>query len=99
MKKNLSLALLKSLRPKEKAYCVANRGPQGLRVRVAPSGLRTWNLAYRIKGVKGVKSLSLGPTDSAKKRSACLEVLLDELPPGQRADDGVRGEMGCRLEG
>jgi hypothetical protein len=30
---------------------------------------------------------------------ARLEVLLDELPPSQWADDGVRGEMGRRLEG
>src|SRR5262245_30168541 len=28
-----------------------------------------------------------------------LEVLLDELSPGERADDGVGGEMGGRLEG
>ena len=36
----------------------------GLRVRVAPSGALTWNLAYRIKGEPKTKSISLGPCDA-----------------------------------
>jgi hypothetical protein len=32
----------------------------GLAVRVAPSGLKTWDLAYRIRGSGKVRRLSLG---------------------------------------
>jgi hypothetical protein len=38
-------------------------------------------------------------TPSSFSARALLPVLLDKLSPGQRADDGVRGEKGRRLEG
>lgn len=61
MKKRLTAVVLASLRPKASAYYVSDEQQNGLRVRVAPSGALTWNLAYRIKGDPAAKSVSLGP--------------------------------------
>ena len=35
---------------------------KGLAVRVAPSGVKTWDLAYRIRGTGKMRRLSLGRT-------------------------------------
>ncbi|GLS29290.1 Phage integrase family protein [Mesorhizobium albiziae] len=72
MKKKLTAIVLGALRPNVSAYYVADTEQKGLRVRVAPSGTRTWNVAYRIKGVKGVKSTSLGPCDPDGKKGLGL---------------------------
>ena len=62
LKKRLTAAVLGTLRPKATAYYVSDDQQVGLRVRVAPSGVMTWNVAYRIKGTS-TKSVSLGPCD------------------------------------
>ncbi|WP_444851215.1 tyrosine-type recombinase/integrase [Neoaquamicrobium sediminum] len=54
--------VLSALRPQAKPYYVSDDQQVGLRVRVAPTGALTWNVAYRIKG-GGTKSASLGPCD------------------------------------
>src|SRR6202142_53210 len=51
---------VETLRPAGAPYRVPDQRCKGLAVRVAPSGLRTWDLAYRVKGSGKVKSLSLG---------------------------------------
>jgi integrase len=63
MKKRLTAVVLASLRPQASAYYVSDEQQIGLRVRVAPSGTLTWNLAYRIKGAPAAKSSSLGLCD------------------------------------
>ena len=60
--KRLTATSLAALRPRTAAYYVPDIGQVGLRVRVAPSGDMTWNMAYRIKG-KHTKSVSLGSCD------------------------------------
>ena len=62
MNKRLTATVLSALRPKATAYYVSDDQQVGLRVRVAPSGIVTWNVAYRIKG-GSTKSVSLGPCD------------------------------------
>jgi integrase len=41
-------------------YRVPDSKSSGLAIRVAPSGLKTWDLAYRVKGSKTFRRLSLG---------------------------------------
>jgi integrase len=49
-----------ALRPAEFPYRVSDQRCIGLAVRVAPSGVKTWDLAYRIRGSGRVRRVSLG---------------------------------------
>ena len=49
-----------ALRSAEAPYRVRDQRCIGLAVRVAPSGVKTWDLAYRIRGSGKVRRLSLG---------------------------------------
>ena len=51
---------IEALRPAEAPYRVPDQRCKGLAVRVAPSGLKTWDLAYRIRGTAKTRRLSLG---------------------------------------
>jgi integrase len=49
-----------ALRPAEAPYRVTDQRCIGLAVRIAPSGVKTWDLAYRIRGSGKVRRTSLG---------------------------------------
>jgi integrase len=51
---------IEALRPGEVPYRVSDQRCIGLAVRVAPSGIKTWDLAYRIRGSGKVRRVSLG---------------------------------------
>ena len=51
---------IEALRPSEAPYRVSDQRCIGLAVRVAPSGVKTWDLAYRIRGSGKARRLSLG---------------------------------------
>jgi integrase len=51
---------IEALRPEPTPYRVPDSKSSGLAIRVAPSGLMTWDLAFRIKGSKVFRRLSLG---------------------------------------
>src|SRR5215510_3060921 len=51
---------IEALRPAETPYRVSDQRCIGLAVRVAPSGIKTWDLAYRIRGSGKVRRISLG---------------------------------------
>jgi integrase len=51
---------LEALRPSYTPYRVSDQRCVGLAVRVAPSGIKTWDLAYRIRGSGKVRRVSLG---------------------------------------
>jgi integrase len=53
---------IEALRPGEAPYRMTDQRCKGLAVRVAPSGLKTWDLAYRIRGTGKMRRLSLGRT-------------------------------------
>ena len=53
---------IEAMRPTEAAYRVPDQRCKGLAVRVAPSGVKTWDLAYRIRGTGKMRRLSLGRT-------------------------------------
>ena len=51
---------IEALRSAEAPYRVSDQRCIGLAVRVAPSGVKTWDLAYRIRGSGKVRRVSLG---------------------------------------
>jgi integrase len=53
---------IETLRLAEAPYRVPDQRCKGLAVRVAPSGVKTWDLAYRIRGTGKMRRLSLGRT-------------------------------------
>jgi integrase len=61
---------IEALRPAEAPYRVSDQRCRGLAVRVAPSGLKTWDLAYRIRGTKKMRRLSLGRTTDVSLEQA-----------------------------
>ena len=68
---------IEALRPTEAPYRVTDQRCKGLAVRVAPSGLKTWDLAYRIRGTGKMRRLSLGRTtdvslEQARERANAL---------------------------
>ncbi|EHK57335.1 tyrosine-type recombinase/integrase [Allomesorhizobium alhagi] len=81
MRKQLTAVAIAALKPKAAPYYVSDAKTDGLRIRVAPSGVMTWNVAFRIKG-EGSKSVSLGRCDpegrngmnlaSARERAASI---------------------------
>lgn len=62
MRKRLTAVAIAALKPGAKAYYVGDDVQSGLRIRVAPSGALSWNVAYRVKG-GSPKTTSLGPCD------------------------------------
>jgi integrase len=51
---------IEALKPAEEPYRVSDQRCTGLAVRVAPSGIKTWDLAYRIRASGKTRRLSLG---------------------------------------
>ena len=61
---------IETLRPAEAPYRVPDQRCKGLAVRVAPSGVKTWDLAYRIRGTAKMRRLSLGRTTDVSLEQA-----------------------------
>ena len=61
---------IEALRPAEAPYRVTDQRSKGLAVRVAPSGVKTWDLAYRIRGTPKTRRLSLGRTTDVSLEQA-----------------------------
>jgi hypothetical protein len=61
---------IETLRPAEAPYRVTDQRCKGLAVRVAPSGVKTWDLAYRVRGTGKMRRLSLGRTTDVSLEQA-----------------------------
>jgi integrase len=61
---------IESLRPAEAPYRISDQRCIGLAVRVAPSGTKTWDLAYRVHGSGKVRRVSLGRTTDVSLEKA-----------------------------
>ena len=61
---------IEALRSAEAPYRVPDQRCKGLAVRVAPSGVKTWDLAYRIRGTAKMRRLSLGRTTDVSLEQA-----------------------------
>src|SRR5262245_31754853 len=67
---SLTYRSIEALRPAEAPYRVSDQRCIGLAVRVASSGVKTWDLAYRIRGSGKVRRVSLGRvTDVSLERA------------------------------
>src|SRR6202042_3954175 len=80
---------IETLRPAEAPYRVTDQRCKGLAGRVAPSGVKTWDLAYRIRGTGKMRRLSLGRT---------TDVNLEQAPaPGHERTPRARHGRGPLL--
>jgi integrase len=75
----LTVKAIEAFKPEAEPYRMPDMRAVGLALRVAPSGLKTWDLAYRVKGSAKVKRLSLGRygdpgagLEEARARAAAL---------------------------
>lgn len=66
----LSHRLIEALEGATVAYRVPDTRSKGLALRVAPSGLKTWDLAFRVRGAGRVRRLSLGPFPAVSLEAA-----------------------------
>jgi integrase len=80
------------LRPAEAPYRVPDQRCKGLAVRVAPSGVKTWDLAYRIRGTAKMRRLSLGRTTDVGLERARERA--NELTSAARGGRDLIGEEG-----
>ena len=81
---------IEALRPAEAPYRVTDQRCKGLAVRVAPSGLKTWDLAYRIRGTGKMRRLSLGRTTDVSLEEARERA--NELTSAARGGRDLIGE-------
>lgn len=68
---------VEALRPDGAAYRICDLRCPALALRVAPSGLKTWDVAFRVRGSGVFRRLSLGPfpavgLDAARERTTAL---------------------------
>jgi integrase len=83
---------IEALRPAEAPYRVTDQRCKGLAVRVAPSGVKTWDLAYRIRGTAKTRRLSLGRTTDVSLEQARERA--NELTGAARQGRDLIGEEG-----
>jgi integrase len=83
---------IEALRPAEAPYRVPDQRCKGLAVRVAPSGVKTWDLAYRIRGTSKMRRLSLGRTTDVSLEQARERA--NELTSAARGGRDLVGEEG-----
>jgi integrase len=83
---------IETLRPAEAPYRVTDQRCKGLAVRVAPSGVKTWDLAYRIRGTGKMRRLSLGRTTDVGLEQARERA--NELTSAARGGRDLIGEEG-----
>ena len=83
---------IETLRPAEAPYRVTDQRCKGLAVRVAPSGVKTWDLAYRIRGTGKMRRVSLGRTTDVSLEQARERA--NELTSAARSGRDLIGEEG-----
>jgi integrase len=83
---------IEALRPAEAPYRVPDQRCKGLAVRIAPSGVKTWDLAYRIRGTSKMRRLSLGRTTDVSLERARERA--NELTSAARGGHDLIGEEG-----
>jgi integrase len=83
---------IETLRTAEAPYRVPDQRCKGLAVRVAQSGVKTWDLAYRIRGTNKMRRLSLGRTTDISLEQARERA--NELTSAARGGRDLIGEEG-----
>ena len=83
---------IETLRPAEAPYRVPDQRCKGLAVRVAPSGVKSWDLAFRVRGTGNTRRLSLGRTTDVSLEEARERA--NELTSAARGGRDLVGEEG-----
>ena len=86
---------IEALRPAAVPYRVKDQRCAGLALRVAPSGVKTWDLAFRIRGSAKIRRVSLGRVTDlglAKARERATEL----TRAGRGGRDLIAEEQGAR---
>jgi integrase len=83
---------IETLRPAEAPYRVPDQRCKGLAVRVAPSGVKSWDLAFRVRGTGKMRRLSLGRTTDVGLEQARERA--NELTSAARGGRDLIGEEG-----
>jgi integrase len=87
---------IEALRAGEAPYRVSDQRCIGLAVRVAPSGIKTWDLAYRIRGSGKMRRVSLGRVADVSLEKARGRA--NELTSAARAGrDVIAEEEECQV--
>lgn len=87
---SLTQRSIDALKPADAPYRVSDQRCIGLAVRVAPSGVKTWDLAYRIRGLGRVRRVSLGRVTDVNLEKARERA--NELTGGARAGRDLLAE-------
>src|SRR5262252_4571299 len=88
---------IEAFRTAEAPYRISDQRCIGLAVRVAPSGVKTWDLAYRIRGSGKVRRVSLGRVADVRLEKARARERVDQRGTGgPRPDRRGRREPCCR---
>jgi hypothetical protein len=93
---------IEALRPAVAPYRVSDQRCKGLAVRVAPSGVKTWDLAFRIRGMGKMRRLSLGRTtdvslEQARERANALTTAARSGRDLIGEEDGARQAAASRI--
>lgn len=86
----LTTKLIESLKPEVEPYRVPDQRCRGLALRVATSGRKTWDLAYRVKGTGKVRRCSLGAFDDVGLEAARMRA--DEITRAARGGHDLLAE-------
>lgn len=89
---SLTQRSIDALRPSEVPYRVSDQRCVGLAIRVAPSGVKTWDLAFRVKGMGKVRRVSLGRLTDVSLENARQRA--NELTSAARTGQDLIAEEG-----
>ena len=92
---------IKALKPAAKAYSVKDARAAGLAIRVAPSGWKSWDCAYRVSPIKGApksRHLSLGKYDDPGASLEEARARANELTAAARQGRDLIAEEEAALE-
>lgn len=84
---------IEGLQPSEAAYRIPDSRCRGLALRVAPSGKKTWDLSFRVKG-GGYRRISLGAFEDVSLESARHRA--NELSHAARLGDDLIGQEAAK---
>ncbi len=89
-KKFTTTKQLDNLKPEETAYELSDAGAPGLRVRVEPTGRKSFRWTYRLNGKRKIHTFGKYPdtalVDARKALEEAKEKVADGVAPGQVAD-------------
>ena len=96
--RRLTKTAIDSLKPKAEPYAVYDSEVTGLSIRIAPSGVKTWRVEYRVApGGRGSgRRMSLGPSTTITAEQARREALAIRADAARGHDPATRRPRAAR---